>query len=710
MKEEITKQGTILGTLHYMAPEQLEGKQADTRTDIFAFGVVLYEMVTGKKAFTGKSQASLIAAILERQPEPISKLQPMTPPALDRVVRTCLAKDPDDRWQTAHDLKLQLKWIAEGGSEAGLPAPVVARRKSRERMAWAVAAVAIVACAALGMVAVLRNKSSAPAGAVRFPLTLPEKFTVHSLAVPPNGRKIALAAQDVSGTTKLWIRPLDKITAQPLTGTEGAANPFWSPDSRFIGFFANGKLKKIDIEGGPAVTLCDARNSRGGAWRRDGTIVFVTVPLDRLHRVSAAGGAPSELTKLDRSLGADSYRWPQFLPGDTHVVYFGKGTVSGIYAASVDSGESKLLLPGELSSAAYALRHLLFVRRGTLMAQPFDPGRLELRGEAFPLAEQVQYDSVEFLSSFSVSQAGALVYQSGSGAVGSQLAWLNREGNRLGTLGDPAGQLMIGLSRDGKQANVTIRDPASGRFDIWIYDLSRQVPVKTRFSFDAADDFWGVWSPDSSSIVFCSNRKGHHDLYQKLASGVGAEVCLFENNRDKFAHGWSRDGQSILYHELDPQNKCDLWVLPMTGERKPYPLLKTQYDESFGRFSPDGKWIAYQSDESGRMEIYVNSFPKLGGKLQVSTAGGSELRWPDDGKEIFYLAPDNRLMAAEVKPNGDALEVGQIHSLFQIRPGNPSRPYDTVDGQKFLVNAALDQTNNLPVIVVQNWAAELKKK
>jgi eukaryotic-like serine/threonine-protein kinase len=713
-RHSLTGEGTILGTFQYMAPEQLEGKEADHRSDIFAFGAVVYEMATGKKAFTGKSQASLISAIMASEPPSISTTQPMSPPGLDRVVKTCLAKDPDDRWQTAHDVMLELKWIVEGGSQTGAPAAAPALRKNRERLAWIAAALL-----GLGLLVslpfTLAHFGHGPVDvrALRFDVPLPEKATLGSIALSPDGQRLAFVAADSLGKGVLYLRPLDSLNTQPLPGTDGASHPFWSPDSRFIGFFAQGKLKKIEAAGGPPQALCNAPQGRGGTWNRDGVIVFAPNPVDGLYRVSAAGGEPSPLTTPDQSRQETSDRWPQFLPDGRSFLYFtlsGAPATQGIYAGSLDSKETKRLL-GTDSSAVYASPgYLLFRREGTLMAQAFDPKKLNLTGEPFSIAEHV--GAGPYYTYLTISENGVLAYHSGDPAK-TQLVWFDRGGKQLGVIGSPGDYFDPALSPDGKRIAFDSIDPQTSNRDLWVLELTRG--TTSRLTVDPAGDWFPVWSPDSSRIVFSSGRGGIYDLYQKAASGAGSDGLLLKSSNSKFPIDWSMDGRFILYDSYDAKSKADIWVLPLEGDRQPFPFLQTEFNEQQARFSPNGKWVAYTSDESGTTQVYVQSFPISGSKWQVSTGGGDQPRWWRDGQELFYLAADGKLMTVAVKAE-TVFEAGITKPLFEMHsPTVAGIPFQnsyavTADGQRFLVRSAMEQTTSTAITVLVNWTAELKRQ
>lgn len=717
----LTAEGSLVGTFQYMAPEQLEGRDADARTDLFAFGCVLYEMATGKPAFAGKSKASLIASILTAEPPALAAVAPLTPPALERVVRICLAKDADDRFQTAHDLKLQLEWVAEGGSLAGVPAPVTARRRLRERAVWAVAALALLAAlaASLGLVRYAGQLREA-SRTVRATMLPPDKTIFGPAVVSPDGRRLAFEGWS-EGRSRLWVQSLDSLAPQPLSGTEDANHPFWSADSRFLGFFAGGKLKKIDAAGGPPQTLCDAPQGRGGTWNQEGVIVFAPDTTLQLHRVAAAGGASMPLGKLDESRQETTHRWPWFLPDGRHFLYLGRSASpekSAIFVGSLDGEPPKLLVNAE-SSVAYAPPgYLLFLREQTLMAQPFSASRLETTGDAFPVAERVRFNFGNWKAFFSVSTNGVLVYQTGSAAAGGRLHWYDRSGRQVGAVGATSGYRDPSLSPDGRYVSLNISDPQSGNIDVWLYELGRD--VQTRFTFDAGIDAGAVWSPDGSRVAFHSNRKGVWNLYLKPASGAGAEEALLESEGGKFVSDWSRDARFLLYEHNDPKTRGNLWVLSMQGERKPYLVLQTPYDEDGARFSPNGRWIAYTSDESGRDEVYVIPFqlddkgvpvPSPAGKWQVSTGGGWNSRWRRDGKELYYLSDDDKVMAVEIRESGASLEIGAVRPLFQARTlSGPGRRYDvSPDGQRFLINTLEGEEELSPLTLVVNWTTEIRK-
>jgi eukaryotic-like serine/threonine-protein kinase len=714
--QNLTAEGMILGTFQYMAPEQLEGGEADARTDIFAFGAVLYEMATGRKAFSGTSQASTIGAILHTEPPPISTVQPMAPPVLDRVVKTCLSKDADDRFQTAHDVRLQLQWIAEGGSQAGLPASVVARRRSRERL-WAVWAL-LSTVAAVALAAWMFGNRPEPPRVFLSSILPPENvqfaFGSGAMALSPDGSRVAFPGSLADGKRMLFVRPLAAISAQPLAGTEGAAWPFWSPDSRFLGFFASGKLKKIEASGGPPETITDAQSGRGGSWNREGVIVFAATHRSSLARVSAAGGTPAPMTELDASRGETTHRLPFFLPDGRHFLYLALGPAAGatgnaLWIGSLDSKKGELLLRVD-SSAAFAPSsagasrgHLLFLREETLMAQPFDAKKRRLTGEAFPVAEHVSQGQSNN-AIFSVSENGLLAYQAGGSLELSQLTWFDRNGKELEALGAPASYNRPRLSHDGLRVAVEITDPQTRAADIWVSDLTRR--TQTRFTFDSADDSIPIWSPDDSRIAFMSGRKGPGDLYWKAADGTGAKELLLATGDAKPASDWSADGRFIAFTSFAIQaNRGSLWGLSLP-DRKPTLFLQAAFSVSNGQFSPDGRWMAYQSEESGRTEIYVMSLPGPGGKWQVSTAGGRLAAWSRNGKEIFYLAPDGKLMSVDVKTT-PTFQAGIPKALFSVRiKSTGGRHYDvSADGQKFLINVPARQETAPPVTLVQNWAA-----
>jgi eukaryotic-like serine/threonine-protein kinase len=713
----LTAQGTILGTFQYMAPEQLEGKDADARSDIFALGALLYEMATGQKPFQGKSQASLIAAILDRTPPPISTVQPMTPPALDRVVTTCLEKDPEDRWQTAHDVMLELKWVAEGGSQAGLPAPVIARRRNRERFAWIIAGVFAASTIALA-IRELRRPRSAPA--VRSTILPPDNSTFSfvgggagPVVISPDGGQLAFVASDPVGKRQIWIRPLDSLSAKTLPGTEDASYPFWSPDSRFLGFFADRKLKRIEVKGGPPLTICDAPDARGGAWSREGTILFEPSFRDPLHRVSANGGKSVPATKLEVPRNETTHRWPFFLPDGRRFLYFSGSHSTGaeseldaIFVGSLDGMKPKLLVNAR-SNPVYAAGHLLFVRQKTLLAQKFDAKSLKLTGEAFPVAENVQDDPGFFSAVFSVSDQGTLAYQTASGSSGlSELTWVDRSGKKLDVLGEPADYFEPRISPDGRRVAIAIEDPG----DVWIYDLARR--VRTRLTFSGSDDFAPTWSPDSTRVAFSSQRTGSGDIYAKTASGTGADELLSTSKIFKVPNSWSPDGRYIAYIAFQgaPGSKADLWLLSL-ADRTTSPILQSPFDELQAIFSPDGRWLAYASNESGRFEIYVQRFPGPGGKWQISMSGGTQPRWARGGKELFFIAPGGKIMSVEIQTS-TIVEAGTPQLLFSATLKNaPGPPYDvSSDGQRILLNRPIEEAaSSPPITLVQNWTALLKR-
>ena len=721
VSQPLTSKGTILGTFQYMAPEQLEGTEADARTDIFAFGAVLYEMATGKRAFDGHSRASLIASIMSVQPQPISNVQPMTPPALDHLVRCCLTKDADDRIQTAHDVKLQLEWIVSAGSQAGAPIVAMSRRKRREWVAWS-NVVVLAALAVYQAVGTFRAGRTAPR-VVRAFIPAPENSQFMSLgqgpggsgpvSISPDGTQLTFVAKPESGPDRLYVRPLDSAVARSLPGTEGARYPFWSYDSKTIGFFAGGKLKKIDAAGGPAVALCKATSGRGGTWNRDGVILFTPESEGPIHRVSSAGGESTPLTVAKDD--EETHRWPFFLPDGRHFLYFirVKGGASfseknNLMLGSLDGTTNKRLVQVS-SNAAYASGHVLFLRDGTLMAQPFDAARLELGGAAFPIAEQVQFDAGYTHAVFSASQNGVLAFQSGSARMGSELIWLDREGKEVGTLGEPALYESLRLSPDGQLVAVSIKDPTSGQCHLWIIDVARG--LRTRFTFTAAWDQNPVWSPDGARLVFGSDRNGRYNLYQKSIGGVGNEELILSADFNGWPFDWSQDRRWIVVGSNSPQQiKADLLVFEPLGDLKLVPVVQTPFDEGEARFSPDGRWIVYTSDESEQQEVLVVPFPGPGRKWQISTAGGFHPQWKRDGKEIFYIAPDLKLMSAEVSAQESSFEVGQAKPLFQLQPFGGEASYDVApDGQRILVKRALETKSGSPLTLVINWPAELKK-
>jgi Tol biopolymer transport system component/tRNA A-37 threonylcarbamoyl transferase component Bud32 len=704
--QPMTEKGTVLGTFQYMAPEQLEGGEADARSDIFALGAVLYEMATGRKAFAGKSQASLIGSILRDDPPSISEIAPMTPPAFNRVVKTCLAKDPEDRFQTAHDVKLQLAWVAEGGSQAGVPAPIVTRRKNREKLAWAVAAVLGVA-AALFAYGFLR-RAPAPPRAVRFEIaTPPEVATIDAPRISPDGRLLAFNATGLDGKNRIWVRPLNALAAHPLDGTEGTTRPFWSPDSRYIGFFAEGKLKKIDASGGPAQKICDAPSGADGSWSARGVILFDGVASDPIRRVSAAGGTPVVAVKADPARKESGVAWPEFLPDGKHFLYMAmaqKAEESVYRVGSLDSTESKSLVPAQTLVTYAPPGYLVFVRDRTLVAQGFDAASLKTTGEPVPVAEHVGTGTVG-LARFSVSRQGTLVYRTGETL--DRLLWVDRAGHEIETIGDPGDYSNPAFSPAGDRLAYNSTDSRSGKSEIWIRDLARG--VNSRFTFTGKRTLVPLWSPDGQRLVFSVTDIGPLDLYEKPSDGQGEEKLLLKSDETKIACDWSRDGRYIAYMSLGKETAWDIWILPLFGDRKPFAFLKTPFPEGLPAFSPDGRYIAYQSAESGRAEVYVRSFPGAGGKWQVSTAGGQEAHWSADGKELFYRAPDQKVMSVEIQ-TANGFTAGVPKQLFQGRfETGPARAryLPARDGRRFLLSTPLAREAITPTTVVLNWFADL---
>jgi Tol biopolymer transport system component len=712
-----TEPGVVIGTLGYMSPEQVRGQTVDHRSDIFSFGAILYEMLSGRRAFHGESAADTMSAILKEDPPDLSDTNQTVSPALERLVSHCLEKHPEARFHSARDLAFALEAISgsSGGSTQTIvaTASVPARARFSKRAPWLVAGV----CALAFLVALpfawlyLRRPPTEAPGAVRFLIPPPEKADYASdLVVSPDGRLVVTGVRDASGKESLWIRPLNSWDAHPLAGTELGGGPFWSPDSRSIGFFSGGKLKKIDVSGGLAQPLCDAGGAGGGTWSRDGVIVFVRNVEGGLYRIPATGGTSTAVTTLDRSRNETVHGWPHFLPDGRHFLYLARSSdaaKNAIVVGSLDSKETKFLLNAG-SSVAYAPPgYLLFARQDTLMAQPFDADKLQLTGEAVPivgLGRQLPTSR----ALFSASETGVLVYRSGSPGEDSQLAWFDRAGRPLGTVGPPGAYSAIRLSPDEKRIALQRLDDEKGTFDICVIDTTSG--TTTRLTFDPANDVYPIWSPlDGSHIVFASTRAGAASLYQK-PSGGGKDELLFESDDSKLPNDWSPDGRYILYQGRSQQN-WDLWVLPLGEDRKPAVFLQTAFAEAYGRFSPDGRWITYVSNESGKREVYVRGFPASGAQWQISNGGGEQPHWSRDGKELFYVSPTRKLMAIEVNGSSSSFEAGIRKALFDLRVNVVDRfsDYDVTRDGRFLVNTLIEQSVGAPVNVVMNWTADLKR-
>ncbi len=706
----LTKTGSLIGTFQYMAPEQLEGKEADARTDVFAVGSLLYEMATGRKAFEGKSQASLIGAILKDEVPPISKVQPMTPPALDRLVRRCLAKDPDERWQSATDVAAELQWIAEGGSRDSIPAAATDRSSRRERLAWAAAGLLLLLSLYLSR-GWPRQHGDVPRAIHAF-LLAPEKTSFQltgdeaaPVVVSPDGERVAFGAGG-----RLWVHSLRTGAAVALASTEGARFPFWSPDSRFLGFFSEGKLRTVEASGGPVLTLCNATNPRGGAWSRTGVIVFSPDIRSGLWRIRASGGEASPLTRVDETLHS-THRWPSFLPDGRHVLYLAanhlspRGEQSGTYVASLDGGESRRLL-SSYGSAQYASGCLLFVREASLLAQRFDPGTLTLSGEPGRVSDGVGFDSGVWRGTFSASENGVLAYHV-AGGVGGQFTWFDRAGRPLEKVAERSEAYVPGLSPDGRRLAFLMGDPSN---DVWVQELDRG--IRTRLTTQGGVVPSPVWSPDGTEILFVTQEPSEFTLSTTPVDGTGQRRVLHRSRERMEPTDRSRDGRFLLYDKGDV-GMTDVWVLPLAEPSKAYPLVATPFVDGKGRFSPDGRWVTYTSGDTGRNEVYVTSFPGAGTRLQISGGGGKTPRWRADGRELYFVSGDADLMAAVVDGTGSRFVVKEVKTLFRVSLYNGPRTlltaYDvSPDGQRFLINSAGD-AGDLRVALVTNWPAELNR-
>jgi Tol biopolymer transport system component len=716
----LTAEGMLVGTFQYMAPEQLEGKEADARSDLWALGCVLYEMATGQRAFEGKSQASLIAAIMEREPRPIVELQPLSPSALEHLVRRCLAKDAAERWQSARDVMHELRWIAEVGSQTGVPAPVAARRRHRQRLAWGMAAAA--AAVALVALVVPRWMSRPPApGFACFTVMAPAGGTIWtdgtSAAISPDGKRLVLTVTDSSGTRRLWIRSLDSFSAQPLPGTENAFLPVWSPDSRFVAFFADGKLRKAPVDGGPPEVIYDAPNGRGGSWSKDGVIVFAPVATGPLLRVSADGGEAVEVARPDSARRETGLRFPCFLPDGRHFLYVGLPRRQGsfdVYLGTLGSKEHKRIMAAGSAPVYAEPGYLLFERSGRLAAQLFDTHKLQPMGKVVPLGDAPPASSFEAASLLSSPAKGVLV-QVAANSPNTQLVWLDRTGRPAGTVPLPPGRYEYpSLSPDGRRAAVTKVTSVTSA-DLWLVDLQR--PVATRATFDggAAMGAGGIWSPDGSRVAFQYNRSGPYDIYQVLTSGAGRPEPLVQSSvLFKLPAAWSPDGKYLVFSQNDEATGWDLWMLPLKGDRKPVPYLRTPFNEITAAISPDGRWLAYDSDETGTSEIYVQSFPEPGEKYRVSTSGGTAAEWSQDGRELLIWTGGS-VLSSGVRPIFSA----EVETTPSFKAGTPRLLFTpgqdvaglavTRDLKRFLAAVPVEGAAPASITVVLNWQAALKR-
>ena len=702
--ERVASEESLLGTIQYMAPERLEGHAADVASDLFAFGAVMYEMATGRRAFDSGSAAGVIAAVLQTDPPPASSIEPAVPAAFEWVIQKAIAKNPDARWQAAGDVVEVLRWVAR---TPAVPPPGQSSKR------WLLPGLgvlsAVLALSAFGAYRAFRAEPAtepAMTFSIDPPATggfTPTTSSVQSpqFALSPDGRRLAFVASVGHEPPQLWLRQLQALNPEPLAGTQGAEYPFWSPDSQSLGFFANGSLKRIDIAGGPARVLAPAAFGRGGAWNRTGTIVFAPSTQTGLFRVSAAGGEAAPLTTLDASGSEASHRWPQFLPDDRHFLYFVQGTTPethSLYIGDLDRSPPRRVRAAPLSAAFVAPGHLLFVLDDALLAAPFDWRAAKIVGEPSTVVSSVAGSS-SFYGAFSASGNGLLVYASSEAS--SELVWLDRAGQRSPALRPASQYADFRLSPADDRLALAEVDPQTHRPDIRVLDLQRGATL--RVTYDAATDASPVWSPDGRHLVFRSNRSGLHDLYERLANGTGQSTLLLRTGDAKYPTDWSPDGRTILFHTYTRQTGGDVWTMNADGS-KPQPLLNGPYDEMQAQLSPDGQWVAYTSFESGHREVYVRNLSDAGRRWQMSAGGGSDPRWRGDGRELFYISAASQLTAVMFAGTGP----GVPKALFPVRVIPPVMPYlssydVTGDGQRFLFKLPVHDLTSAPLHLLTNW-------
>jgi Tol biopolymer transport system component len=708
----LTAEGAILGTFQYMAPEQLEGKEADARSDIFAFGSVVYEMTTGRKAFAGPTQAGLIASILKEEPQPVSTVLPALPPGLDRLLQNCLAKDPDKRRQSMRDVLVDLRWVAEGSAVGDEPA-VHSGMSSRERWLW-VALVALLVMA-VGFLVTRLPGAAPPQAVVRATLLPPENVAFETgspVTLSHDGRRLVFLGLGEAGAPSLWVRELATGKTEELPGTRGANYPFWSPDDRWLAFLANGKLNKISVAGGPPIVLCDANTGRGGTWGPDGTILFQPDFSEPLHRVPSGGGRPESITELNEEQFHLAHRWPYFLPDGRHFLFYVVSTTnpiasehSGVYLGSLDSPEIRQLLQVE-SRAAYANGHLVFRRGTSLMAQPFDLGSLELAGDQQPIASDIRGGVFSWGgANFGVSDDGALVFLTGGTQGETELVWFDRQGERLGQLGAADNYWNPRISPDGRAVSLGIGGDVG---DIWLHDIQRD--VRQRFSFNPEDEGNAVWSPDGTRLAYYATHESTWQVFQRAIDDAGKDQVLLESNTTILLTDWSPDGRFLVYTSLDRKTGWDIWLYSF-DDGKSRPLLQQPYTEIDGRISPDGRWMAFTSDETGQREIYVQAFPEPGRRWIVSTDGGNSASWSRDGKELFFLSTGG-LMVADVSGADASFESRPPRHLFPVSTkGSLGTGYDVhPDGQRILVNQTVTaEGTSVGATLILNWPGALHR-
>ncbi len=702
----LTEQGQILGTTQYMAPEQLEGGVADARSDIFAFGAIVFEMLTGRRAFEGSSQAAVIGAILHAPAPAMTSLVPGVPPALERLISVCLAKSPDDRWASIHDVLLQLKMIADAPAVA-----VEAQARHSRLLAWGPAVFgSLAALAAVLVILVMGSRTSGPAdmGLDVLSVLPPVQTTLaygEAPQISPDGRHVAFVAIDQAGRSRLYVRSRDSLEPLMLPDTMEATMPFWSPDSAQLGFFGQGQLKTIAISGGASHALARAPVPRGGTWNRDGMILFSGRPNMPPHLVPAAGGEAIAAGPLDGAARGRSF--PSFLPDGRHYVYLSVRPHPHIRLGSLDSPETRELVRST-GSPAYAAGHLLFRRDSALVAQPFDPGTLQLSGAPVSIIENVGFHPITYQTLVSPSDTGVLAYEAST--PGSQLAWFGRQGERIATVTPPGHYNTLCLTADGKRVVYELADPGSGSVDLWALELGSG--RSTRLTFDPAVDFYPVCSPAGDEVIFSSLRDSPPNLFRLKIESPGSETPVVRSPLPKIATDWSSDGR-VIYAELNDRTNWDVMVSPVSGGATTS-LIKTEAEERNARLSPDGRWLAYVSVESGASEVFVQPFPPTGVKWQVSRNGGQQPLWRRDGGELYYVAPGGKLLAVDVRPGRTDFTFVDARVLVDARMagwdrGNMGCQYAaTGDGKRFLISTATDTI--LPITLVRNWIAALRSK